>query len=408
MTAMMMRNRSLVLASAAAVLLIAGLWLSFHRSSQQADLGGGVLFADLSAALGNISEIRLSKGDGSRATLRRQSAGWTVVEREYPADAGRVRDLALSLARMKVIEHKTSDPANYPRLGVEAPDTPTAASTLVEVIAGDKTWALIVGKNAEGRAIYVRKPKEAASALAEPAVMVEPDPKRWVDRQLVDVAGAKVHDIAVKPANGPAYVLTRAKREDTDLVLSPVPKGRTAVSSMSLNSQADSLTALNFDDMRPSPAGVPGTDHATFRLFDGQVFEIAGRKEADKAYITITAHRDAALAAQFPELAAKAADKPGLPAPAGAPPATAAAPAGEAPAAPPAPAPPAAPAVPAHPASVALAADQTTERLAARATGLEFEIPLYKYESLFRHLEDMLEPKAPPAAKTPPKPAAGS
>ncbi len=197
----MMRIRSRVLAVAAAVLLIAGLWLSLHRSSQQGDLGGGSMFEDLTPALGNVSEIRLSKGDGSRTTLRKQPDGWTVVEREYPADSGRVRDLVMSLARMKVIERKTSDPANYPKLGVEAPDKPTAASTLVEVVAGDKTWALIVGKNAEGRAIYVRKPKEAASALAEPAIMVEPDPKRWVDRLLVDVAGARVHDIAVKPAS---------------------------------------------------------------------------------------------------------------------------------------------------------------------------------------------------------------
>ena len=34
---------------------------------------------------------------------------------------------------MKVVERKTSDPANYPKLGVEAPDKPTATSTLVEV-----------------------------------------------------------------------------------------------------------------------------------------------------------------------------------------------------------------------------------------------------------------------------------
>ena len=408
MMAKTMRHRSLALAGTAAVLLIAGLWLSFHRSSHQGDLSGGILFEDLAPALGNISEIRLSKGDGSRTTLRKQSGGWSVVEREYPADTGRVRDLALSLARMKIIEHKTSDPASYPKLGVEAPDAPAAASTLVEVVAGDKTWALIVGKNAEGRAIYVRKPKEAASALAEPAVMVEPDPKRWVDRQLVDVAGAKVHDIAVKPANGPAYLLTRARRDDTDLVLSPVPKGRTAVSSMSLNSQADSLTALNFDDMRPAPAATaPGTDLATVRLFDGQVFEIAGRKEADKAFITITAHRDPSLAAQFPEhAAAKPAEKPAMPATPAAP--AAAAPAAAAPAAPPAPAPPAAPAAPAHPDSVAPAADQSTERLAARAKGLEFEIPLYKYESLFRRLDDMLEPKTPPATKAPAAPKSGS
>jgi hypothetical protein len=31
------------------------------------------------------------------------------------------------------------------------------------------------------------------------------------------------------------------------------------------------------------------------------------------------------------------------------------------------------------------------ERLAARAQGLEFEIPLYKYETLFRKQEDLLE-----------------
>ena len=373
----MMRIRSWALAGAAAVLLIAGLWLSLHRSSQQGDLGGASMFEDLTPSLGNVSEIRLSKGDGSRTTLRKQPDGWSVVEREYPADSGRVRDLVMSLARMKVIERKTSDPANYPKLGVEAPDKPTAASTLVEVVAGDKTWALIVGKNAEGRAIYVRKPKETASALAEPAVMVEPDPKRWVDRLLVDVAGARVHDIAVKPANGPAYLLSRAKRDDVDMVLSPVPKGRTAVSSMSLNSQADSLVSLNFDDMRPAPAAAaPATDRTTFRLFDGQVFEIAGRKEADKAYITITARRDAALAAQFPEPAPEAA-----------------------------PAAPAAPAAAAAPPALATpAADQTTERLAARAKGLEFEIPLYKYESLFRRLEDMLEPKNQAATQTTPRP----
>jgi hypothetical protein len=114
---------------------------------------------------------------------------------------------------MKIIEHKTSDPASpearrrgarrahrcqHPRRGRRRRQGPGA----------DRRQ-----ESAEGRAIYVRKPKEAASALAEPAVMVEPDPKRWVDRQLVDVAGAKVHDIAVKPANGPAYLLTRAMRD---------------------------------------------------------------------------------------------------------------------------------------------------------------------------------------------------
>ncbi len=123
---------------------------------------------------------------------------------------------------------------------------------------------------------------------------------------LTDLRGDAVHDISVKPAGGPAYLLTRAKRGDADLALSPVPKGRKPASSMAINGQADGLTAFNFDDVRAVPATAPkAVDRATFRTFDGQVFELTGHKDADKAYISVHASRDPALAAQFPEPAAE-------------------------------------------------------------------------------------------------------
>ena len=373
----MMRNRSVTLAASAAVLLIAGIWLSTHRASQQGDLGGGSMFTDLTPELGNVTEVRLSKGDGSRTTLRKGAEGWTVVERQYPADASRVRELVLGLVSMKIVERKTDDPANYGRLGVEAPDSPTAASTLVEVVAGKKTWSLIAGKSAEGRAIYVRKPGEKVSLLAQPSITVDPDQKRWIDRQLTDIPGANVHDISVKPASGPAYLLARAKRGDADLVMSPIPKGRSAASAMSIDAQADALTAFNFDDVRALPAAQTApTDHATYRTFDGQVFEIAGRRDGQKALVTITASRDPVLAAQFPAAAAAA-----VPAPAAV---------------------KATPATPDKTADQPKAADASAERLAARAKSVEYEVPLYKYESIFKAQEELLEKKPEPVAKTPP------
>jgi hypothetical protein len=363
-----------ILAGVAAVLLGSGVALLVHRESQQSERPGTAVFPDLKTSLDQVSEIRLSKGDGSRTTLRKEAGGWTVVERQFPADGARVRDLLLGLVTMKVVEAKTSDPANYAKLGVEAPDTATAASTLVEVVAGTKSWPLIVGRNAEGRALYVRKPADKASALVEPSISVDPDQKRWIDRQLTDVRGDAMHDVAVRPASGPAYLLTRARRGDTDLALSPVPKGRKPASSMSINAQADGLTAFNFDEIRAAPATTPAAvDRATFRTFDGQVFELTGHKDGEKAYVSIAARRDPALAAQFPET------------PAAAPPAAADAKAA-------APAAPAAAATPPKP-------DQHAERVAARAQGLEFEIPLYKYESIFKPLDGLLEPKAEAAAK---------
>jgi uncharacterized protein DUF4340 len=350
----MTRKQMAIVAGVAAVLLGAGVSLNVRRASDQANLGGGSVFSDLTPALAQVSEIRFSKGDGSKTTLRKESSGWTVVERQYPADAARVRDLLMGLTNLKIVERKTSDPANYAKLGVEAPDTPTAASTLVEVIAGQKTWALIVGKNAAGRAVYARKPGEAPSLLVEPALTVDPDQKRWIDRLLVDIPGANVHDISVKLADGGSYRLSRAKPADPDLVLSPVPKGRAAASNMSLNGQADALTGFNFDDLRAAPATPAAkVDRATFRTFDGQVFEFTGHRDVDKAFVSVSTSRDAALAAQFPP----------------------------APAAQPVPTEP----TPAKPADV--------ERLAARGKSVEYEIPLYKYESLFKPAEELLEKK---------------
>ncbi len=383
----MNQKKFFALAATTVVVLAAGVWISMHRSSEQSDLGGALVFADLKPALSEITEVRFAKGDGSRTTLTRSADGWTVVERQFPADAGRVRDLALNLASLKVIESKTKDPANYARLGVESPDSPTATSTLVEVVAGKKTWSLIVGKGADGRAVYVRKPAEAVSVMAEPFIAADPDQKRWIDRLLTDVPGTSVHEIDVKPASGPAYQLTRATRDAADLTLKPVPRGRKATTPLSLGvHQTEALAAFNFDDVRAMPSPAPAaTDKATYRTFDGQVIEFSGRREGEKAFVTVAVRRDADLAAKF------AAPAPAAPAPE-AKPAAEATPAAA----------PAAPAV-ATPAAAtpaaATPADKTVERLGARATGLEFEIPTYKYDTIFRKQEELLEKPPEPAKK---------
>jgi hypothetical protein len=141
-----------------------------------------------------------------------------------------------------------------------------------------------------------------------------------------------------------------------------VPKGRKPASSLSLGAQADALTAFNFDDVRALPSPAPATtDSATYRTFDGQVIEFAGRREGDKAYVTVSARRDPALAAQFAPAAVDAATQ-----------AKNAATAATTPAQP---------------------QDKTTERLATRTQGMEFEIPVYKYEAIFKPHEQLLEPK---------------
>lgn len=359
----MNRQKLLILGGAAAVLLAAGVFFSAHRASQQSQLGGQPVISGLKDSLGEVTEIRLSKGDGSLTTLRRADTGWRVAERDFPADNARVRELALGLSNLRVIEAKTSDKANYSRLGVESPDTPTATSTLVEVKAGEKSWSLIVGKPAGNRAVYVRKPDAAESLLAEPLLTADPEQKRWTDRLLTDIPGANIREVSVKTGKAPAYQVSRTTQGNSELSLSPLPKGRAAVSNMVLNGQVEALTSFHFDDVRALPSPTPDyPDSAIYRSYDGQVIEFAGRREGDKAFITVKAHRDAAPAAAPAAIAA------------------------------PAPAAAASPDAAGNPAP-AETPDRTTERLASRVQAVEFEIPGYKYDGMFKPLEDLLEKK---------------
>jgi hypothetical protein len=126
---------------------------------------------------------------------------------------------------------------------------------------------------------------------------------------------------------------------------------------MSLGTQTEALAAFNFDDVRTAPSPSAGaTDTATYRTFDGQIIEFTGHREGDKAFVTIAVSRDPALGAKFAEAPATPAETPAA-----------------APAAPP--------------------VDQTAEKLGVRAKGMEFEIPAYKYEAIFRKPEDLLENK---------------
>jgi hypothetical protein len=100
----------------------------------------------------------------------------------------------------------------------------------------------------------------------------------------------------------------------------------------------------------------------------------------------VTARRDPALAAQFPE--SPAATTPAAP---GATPVKATDPK------------PADPKAADPKAADPKPAAKTVERLAARASGVQYEIPVYKYDALFKPEEELLEkPPAPPAPATKP------
>jgi Domain of unknown function (DUF4340) len=340
-----MTPRRVLLLLIAGVIVIAGsLWLASQRHLEKATLAGDLVLPGLQKSLNDVTEIHLTKGDGTRTTLKKNATDWIVAERDFPADSGRVRKLLLDLGALNVVEEKTRSRGLYPQLGVEDSDSPKAASTLVEVVTPAKTFAVIVGKPAQGKTGFVRVAHTEPSLLAQPLISVDADPRRWIDRNVIDIGEQRMKEALVEPAAGPAYTATRDAAQQSDYKVTPIPKGRELSSSSAANDVSSAFAALQADDVRrapTTPAAAPTgkPDHAVFRTFNGLELDVTGLAEGEHHFVALLAR------------------------------------------------------------STAKDAQAEADVLNKRFQGWQIEIPAYKYQAIFRPLEDLLKKVEPPKPK---------
>lgn len=291
---MNLSSRGLGALFAAGVVLIAlALWVSSRNPSADAAGANQLVLPGLEHDLNAITQVKLVKGDGTHATLKKGATDWIVAERGYPADSSRVRKLLLDLANLKVLEEKTSNPGSYSEIGVEDVSSPKATGTRIELVEPGKTVSLIVGKLSGTDGTFVRVAGAKQSALASPQLTPETDPRRWLDSKLIALPQSRIKEVALKPATGPAYTVSRASAKEADFTVSDLPKGRELTSTSAPDSVAGALASLSLDDVRK--AGGPGSDpaHAKFETFDGLTVDVTGRKDGDNRYITLTAESSA-------------------------------------------------------------------------------------------------------------------
>ena len=331
-----------------AALLVAGLalvafamWIASQRHLERAALAGDLVLPDLEHRVNTVTEVGLRKGDGTRTTLKKESAGWSVAERGWPADPGKVRKLLLDLGALNIVEEKTRLPANYPQLGVQDVSSPKATGTRIEVISPGRTWALIVGKSSSAKSGYVRVANASQSLLAAPLLSVDAEPKGWLDHALIDLAPERVRQVEERPTEGPGFSATRDRKEQTDFTVTPVPRGRELTGPGAADPISGSLSSLTFDDVgKAGAAAGPKAARALFRTFDGLEVDVAGRKDGTRPLVTLSTH------------------------------------------------------------ATAKQTEAEAHTRNARLGGWEFEIPDYKYAAIFRPLEDLLKKPPEPVRKT--------
>jgi hypothetical protein len=333
-----------------AVLFVLGLaiiglamWVSSLRHLERTVESGAPVLQALKSTVNAVTEVRLTQGDGSRTTLKKGATEWTVGERDFPADFGRVRKLLLDLSDLKVVEDKTREPDSYPAIGVEDVSTPKSSGMRVEIIQPGKTQSLIVGKPSGSNSCFVRSSDSAQSYLASPQISVDADPRHWLDRNVMDIPEERMKEVMVQPAMGPAYTVTRASSKQTDFTVPDLPKKRELATPGAANPVAGALASFTLDDLRKAGASPEKPAHASFQTFDGLRVDLSGHKEGDHSFVTLSAQSSSN------ETQAQA------------------------------------------------------QALNARFGGREIEIPGYKYDAVFRPLEDLLKKPEQPAPKSAPK-----
>jgi hypothetical protein len=328
----------------------AAVWVSSHSGAQRTAPVAVAVLPSLAETIDAVSEVRLARGDGTATTLVRGDKGWIVAQRKYPADQAKLRALLIGLSTLRPIEEKTSDPARYAVLDVEDANDAKSHSVRVDVAAASRTWSLLIGKPSGSSATFVRAPGSAAAWLVQPRIDADPQPARWIATNLLDVSSDRVQQVSISPAGGPSYALARERQDVPDLALRAVPPGRKPASAAVIGAVAGALTRLNAEDVRDwSPAAPEHPSRARFRMFDGLQLDLDGYREGIKTWVRINASVDQATARRFAS---------GKPTPQN----------GQAP-------------------------DAEAAAINAHAQAHDFELPAYKYDAIFRPLEELLAPR---------------
>jgi hypothetical protein len=339
-------------------LVVAGLVLFVPgKTGKESIIEETRILPELAAQVNDIGWLRvISAGDVGVATLRREEEGWIVEEANgYRADWDRLRQLLSGLSQAEIIEAKTSNPEYYPRLSVEDVSFATAGGLKIEFSADSGLPALIAGKTAKGRdGQYVRLVDSAASALIDRDLAISGDRSDWLDKAIIDIADAEVVEVTINHPDGDAVRISKISADDENFALQDIPKGREVRTEWTVNAPANALAELSLDDVVPE-SRLDWSEPVHFSLLTADALHI----EVD---LVATAGQDAGEPADEHWMRLTA----GL--------YTTALESGEG--------------------RVAIAPEtvERAEMINGRVEGWAYKIPKYKFDSMVKRMEDLLQP----------------
>jgi len=236
------------------------------------------------AALDGVRKITLVAASGETVSPERDVAGvWRLPGKAgYPADPAKIRGFLLKLSASRLLEEKTSDPARFGALGLDA----GIEASLYDA-AGKIIFAASFGKNFDERdATYVKPATQSAAYLASGAFSLSVAPMDWANVESVAIPSGLIASIESVSAQD-SYVIARTIKKDKEKwTLASNGAAVKAKSQSALQGVASALEAFAIADVKPAASLATYFDGASattmmYSLKDGALIMATLAKDQD-------------------------------------------------------------------------------------------------------------------------------
>lgn len=294
-----MRTKTLAIL-AAAIVVSAGATLALRDSGRSgiADAAGQLVFPNLPARVDGVARIEIERA-GEKFELARNAEGvWAMPAKGgYPADFQQIRKVALEAAALRIVEARTANPALHAEIDLDGAGKDQKAVRVTLFGAQDEQFAsLLVGRSRFGRqgnagdGTFVRRAGEDQVWLAQGRFAVEREPAKWLAHRVADVARERVAHATIV-AGGARIDVARARPDDKDFELKPIPADKKVKSAFDVNLVASAIEGLDLEDVRKAD-GLTFTetrDFAEYTTFDGLIVRVEFASEGADTWARIKA-----------------------------------------------------------------------------------------------------------------------
>jgi hypothetical protein len=276
-----MRARSVGLLLALGVGAVAGGWYFGTRTTPDEHTrlaGGKLMFPGLASELPKVARIEITHQGKQTVIEKRPDGGWGVGSmHDYPIQETKLRLMLTGLTELRLTEPRTSDPAEFSRLGVDDPNSAASDADLLRLVdnTGKPVLAVIAGHRRErGQAnlsgeVFVRRPDENQSWLAEGNLQVDADASLWLDRNVMNIAHDRIASVSMDQQGAAGDQALVFGRQDGKFVVTQ-PADHPKLEDYKVEDVARALELLTFQEVK-ADADAPGSEagRAVFTTNDG-------------------------------------------------------------------------------------------------------------------------------------------